>query len=648
MNKLINTIIFISFIYNVNLYSQNEIPDIENIIEDISKGTDDIIEFDDIDYYHENKIDLRKANAELISRLPGVPYSVAIRIVDLVQNNVLDDIWAISDSLKLSEEQVDVLEYCTIIYDQNIAEKGLLLWRLRSEHTFEDPRGFTENKFRGSHLEIYNRMIYSGQNFDAGLLTNKVSGEVDLLNFYSGYFSIKNENYSIIAGDFSIEAGLGNVIWKSFGMRKGSDVISPVLDLGRGTRPYRSTIEYDFFRGLNFNYSYKVTDTYQWKFNTWVSYSPRSANVNDDGYVTSLDMTGLQRTDTEIAKKGKLFEFSTGGMAEINISNLKSGIILYYLNYDKEIISVSKGVFHGKSGLISSVYSIYDLNNNHFGTEISRDALGNVGFKAGHQYFNSKFETALNLRYFNSNYRSPRGYNFGESQDPANETGIYGGILYKGIDFLRASIYADIYTSITRTYGNELPVKGIDIFSEFRIRISKSNNFILRIKTETKDDMLKIEGDPYFFKNTKSSVRCEFKHHLGSYSYLRFRTEAVNVSFQDYKKSEFGILLFFDNQFIVYDIFRFGSRITYFNTDSYSSAIWQFEYILNGKIATVPLYGKGIRFYAFAEWFISEIAKVRFRYSILKVYDRDNIGSSWDEIKGDTKSVLNMQLDIKI
>jgi hypothetical protein len=84
-----------------------------------------------------------------------------------------------------------------------------------------------------------------------------------------------------------------------------------------------------------------------------------------------------------------------------------------------------------------------------------------------------------------------------------------------------------------------------------------------------------------------------------------------------------------------------------FDTDSYNERIYSYENDVQYSYSIPTYYGKGIRFMGMLEWEAFSKVDISIRYSETWYYDRNIIGSGLDIIKGNTKSEVEMQLQLK-
>lgn len=622
----------------------------DNIFEALSKESNLSLDVESIEFYKQNPINLAYAVPKDILQLPSFTYHDALRICDFISAHTILSISMISDSLNLSTEQELILGACSYIHFEKTKEtqKANLFYRARNQMYLSEVYGIKENKFEGSSLNLYQRLIYENDGVSAGILADKDCGERSIIDYLSGYISYKQQNYSVIVGDYYLGLGLGNLFWRPMGSRKGADVISPALELGTGIKPYRSTIENNYFRGAAGEYKFKLNDRFGLKTSLWFSSINRSSNIDTaQKIVTSIYTAGYYRTETEIAKKYNLNEISYGADAQLVSNNLIIGFTAVNINYAYDIQSSSSSAFSGKYGTLLSAYALYNTANQTMAFELSKDAKDNVAFKSSLQGFSRNFDYAFHFRYFSEFYRSPYGTNFGEFSYPANETGIYSAFKWKISQTFIERLYIDLYKSNGPTYYVPDIVKGMDLFSESEIKVNSDNKLIFRLRAEAKTDAVRVpDSEDYIFYIGKDfSARVDWIKEVNSYLDIRFRLEGCNILYAGTKTDETGWGSFFEFSWIPTSFLKISPRIAYYSTDSYNSAVWFFEYALPGLMSTQALYGKGIRgllTFKITPW---NNLNINLRYSITYKPDEESLGSGYLKILDNKDQRLYMQLD---
>jgi hypothetical protein len=625
---------------------------LESILEIISIESGSSPEIEDIERFIENPIQIKDASINRILLIPGFTSLEAKKIHSIVSSDSIQSIEDLFNEIKLSPDQQYLLRVCTTFEkSDDKKDKNYVYYRARNKQYLNKIRGFEQGKFLGDKIDFYQRLIaYNNKyNISFGVLTDKDGGE-RIENINSSIYLIGEVNgFKYALGDYYIETGMGSILWKAFPFRKGSEVIYPAVVKGRGLMPYRSSIDNGFFRGCAGEYSFSLFGS-ELKTTLWYSNVKRSGTIDSSGnYVTSVYTSGYYRTENEIEKYKSFREIAFGSNIEWKYDLFTLGLNGLSLNNSKKIISESKGAFYGKNGTLYSLYSYLNLDFITVGTELGYDARGNPALRIGSQITLGDFEIANNLRSYTDGFRSPLGANFGEGSYPNNEYGFYTGIRYKGFDNFILSGYADIYASYGETYYVPEPIKGIDLFFQTEMNLGHKSNLYFRIKNESKTDAKRNAEDvkKVFMKNQIKS-RVELKHEISKNLNLRIRGELTYVDLKSVVPDESGYLAFAEMKWDATECLMSGIRLTYFNTDSYESAIWQFEWAMPGSMYTIPLYGNGMRFYAYTRFGISDFIDFWFRYMITWKKAAESLGSGYLEIYGDKDQRYILQLDLKL
>jgi hypothetical protein len=640
-------LILILFLFSYNpAYTQQE-ENIEKLFEHVAQESNSIPAYDDVEYYSKNKFNLLNVKPIDLSSLPGISLLNAYKIIEFYRKYPNSTTAELCDSLNLSSETELILDICT--FSRKIPFKSdAVTYRARNFNNLSPVRGFEENVYKGNTTDLYQRLLLNSKYADAGFLTNKDAGERELTDFYSGFAQIHFNNYKLIIGDFLPNYGMGSLLWQSFGSRKGSEVISPVLQIGSGIKPYKSSLDNQYFRGGAIQGDLFLTENTYINLSVFTSKTSRHATVDSStGEVISIYNPGYFRTDTEILKKNQVDEIAAGGNLEFVFTGFVIGSTLLYLDYSKNINSESNTSFLGKTGLLNSVYSYFKSRNFIGGGEFSMDANSNIAIKAGLQKDFKKLEFALYYRYFSSGFRSPYGYGFGEFSNPSNEEGIYTAINWKYSRKFNLSLYTDIYHSLTRTYQVPAQVKGIDIFVESNYKINTGNNLLIRVRSENRTDKitdLNIKGK--IIQKCRNSIRTDLSTNYSKQFQTRFRLEYCLIDYEDIISRESGIAAFSEFDYLPSVYLKIGARATLFQTDSYNSSVWQFEYAMPGFMTTTALYGAGSRFYIYGRILLLNEISLIARYSITSKNQSQTLSTGYNEIMDNSNSVISFQLDI--
>jgi hypothetical protein len=598
------------------------------------------------------------------------------------------------------------------------ARQSELRYRARTFTYLHLPRGLTNGAFQGDRWSVYQRLSYRYAPFEASFTTQKDVGERSLFDFMTGFAAItlplqtssnpvqeatntpRHLSYlKIIAGDFLVQSGMGSILWRAFGARKGADVVAPAAQYGNGIEPYRSVLEQQFFRGIAAEGLIALSATSSLKAFSWVSSSARSATIDTTANTaTSLDADGYFRTQSEIARRNTLLERSAGLGVELRwhlqrhtpevqttaqtntqtnearikpTSSLPSsrlqaeiepsfslGTTVFALDYDRPITSRAVSSFFGKSGVLSQLYGSISTGSSFLAGELNRDANGHWGGRLGLQTQVAGMDLAAAFRTFDAAFRSPFGYNFGENSRPVNERGLYFGVAIKPHTSLRIASYLDVYSTLEPTSTVPEPVRGIDLFSEARWEASRHSTLLLRASIEQKTDAVTLRdgrvSTRIAFARTRATLRTEWFFTPPSTAArwldgIRFRArlEGVRVDFSSVKPEEFGWLGFAELGWKPAQTLQILARCTAYSTASFDSALWQFEPHVAGVLANTAVFGSGLRYLAVCSWQPSDWLFVWLRGEATIRYGAQSMGSGQLEIPGNTDTRITAQVECR-
>ncbi|MFA6570494.1 MAG: hypothetical protein WCT77_04580 [Bacteroidota bacterium] len=630
-------IFFISFIIHPAINAKEpELSYLEKILERVSKESVIIPSYDKIEYLFYNPLYLLDADAEDLLVIPTISLPLAERIIEITRNNKKANLKNLIDSLKLNNDQIYFLRVLTTFK----TKENPLSVKLRSRfyEQFQEAKGYESDKFAGDPAHLYNRLNIKYSALDAGLLVDKDGGEKSYADFVSGYAKVNLFNTQLIIGDYSIMSGLGSILWETYGFGKGSAVVSPAYQFGSGIVPYRSSLESRFLRGFALQNNSDLGKGFSVLSSLWYSSVKRSGNIDSTGtIITSLYTSSYYHTETEINKRNAVTENIGGALLQFQNKNFVLGASGFQINYDKTIQTNSKAVFSGKEGLLGSVFAIANFNQFYFSSEISRDAKNNYAYKANTVFEGKLFESALCFRLFPTEYRSPFGYNFGESVSPANETGLYWSLFYKGFEKHKLSLFLDYFN---------LPANGFkdaeaEFFFEDEWKPDSVNLLNLRLSFKSFFNRSAKRNDDY-------NSRIEFRRQLSGNMQLWTRAEITYVFKRKFEPDEIGYAFFADFKYSTDNTLTLGCRASYFDTDSFDSAIWQFESTIPGYFNTISLYMKGLRAYVYTMYQPLEQLQIWLRYSITYKFNDSKLGSGYLEILTNTESRFYIQVDFKI
>jgi len=636
---------------------------LDNILDEQDEETDNEELFDVYEDLLRNPVELNTADVLELSQLPGIDAQTAQKIVDHrdkfgyffsasellsikdIDKKVIENIYPFV-KVSIPKDEVTNIEEPDFEYSQPILKKVKLNLRSRFTNDIQDRDGFTSNKFEGSKLKSYNRLLFKyDKNYQAGVLIEKDPGEKSLNDFTSFHLQIKDISYlkNFIAGDYVLEFGQGLALWSAFGVSKSSDAIFPVKKNIGGIRPYTSAAEFKFFRGAAT--TLRLDDFYLTAF-----YSNRNIDASVDtitNKITSIGQSGFHRFESEIKKKNSVNEKLFGGVLEYRFLGKNNfGIIYYNSTFDKPFQSSSIYDLSGsKFNYLSAFYDVNVAAINLFG-EASYNGTSVAVINGFQIAATNNLIFTSSIRSYPGNYNNLYGFGFSESSGKVkNELGFYSGLKWKTAIGV-FNIYYDIFKFPYSTSSNSLSTQGDEFLVDYQQTLFTKFDFRFRYKYENKDVTEEIDNNDLIVKRLRQSARSEFVYNLSKSIRLKTRLEYNSFLIKDNDIKENGILLFQDIRFAAAKYLTLSGRIIFFDTDSFNSAVYEFENDLLGVMPNLAMYGEGIRCYLVAKYKPLKYLSISAKYSETYKPDESTLSSGDSEIIGNLDNRFSLQIDL--
>jgi hypothetical protein len=535
--------------------------------------------------------------------------------------------------------------------------------RNRFTNDLQLSKGYIDTNYLGSKPKIYNRfrLQFKPGNYsiDAGFLSEKDAGEPKFFDYISGYIQFKSNTFleKAILGDYTLEFGEGISLWSSLAFSKGSDAVMSVKKSASEIDAYTSVNEVQYYRGASAKFKYS-TSYGSYSLFGFYSYNTFDATVDSSqNELSTYYVDGYHRTQSEINRKDASKEKLFGGRLLFENPWSKFGITYYKSNFDKSFKQDDVNDFSGdKSEALGFDYDIVIKNLNLFG-EWARSYNKAIGGVSGLKIllFSKSFVTdlAFLVRYYPADFMMIHSYGFGEKSDISkNEFGIYSGITIKVPGLVRLDAYYDQYKFPYKSYYVPVPAAGNDLLVYSEWKLSNTIKLFTKFKSENKEDVIDAL-DEYgkdikkIYTRSQKNYRFQFDYDVSKTFRIRSRVEYCFVDYMANRPSEKGLIIFSDFRIRPFKDISIDGRFIVFQTDSYDSRIYEYENELEGVVSNQGLYDKGYRWYFMIKYKPFNFVELSARYSETTYDGVKSIGSGNDEIMGDTKNRLSLQLEMK-
>lgn len=674
-------LLLISFLFaGLNSFAQ-EIPaaeqQIENLTEVDDAETEDDSYLQSLQHYRKNKLNLNNATE---TELKEFPFLSSLHIANFLNYRKLFgrliNLYELQAVPSWDEEAIQKLHPYIMIgsavtvqqdFKQRFSggEHSILL---RLTYVLEKAEGF-RRKNDTSATSFYpggrERMLFRYKYIYRNLLQYGITAEKDPgeqwfkgaqkygFDYYSAHLFIRNVGIikNLAIGDYTVNMGQGLMQWQSLAFRKSVEITN-IKRQASILRPFNSTSEYFFNRGAGI-----TLEKNHFQLTGFASFRKVSGNIfadtlNADDYFSSLITSGLHRTKNEQADKNAVQMNSFGGNFSYNNNNLHVGLnaVHFQFNppYKRDDQPYNNFAFRGKRLTNLSIDWSYTWRNLHWFGEAANHNSNYYAMMSGLlMVVDPKIDLSVVYRNIETGYQSIFGNAFTESTFPTNEKGLFAGTSIKPTSKWKLDAYMDLYRFPYLRFRVDAPSNGADYLVQLTHRPNKQIEIYTRYRQESKA----INFTAYGELNTalvspvsRKNWRTQLQYKVSPSITLRYRLDAMWYDLKGPLESR-GFLTFFD---IFYKPeqkpFAGNLRLQYFETDSYDSRIYAYENdVLYGF--SIPAFSdKGYKYYMNINYDVSKKLSFWLRWAQLLYADRSIVGSGLDEIAGNRRTELKMQM----
>lgn len=635
---------------------------LEQLIEEVSEESDNAELFDRFEYLINNPIDINIAGLTELLNLPLMDIHSANLIID--HRNKFGSFFSVQELFAIRDLPKDkienILPFITVIQKQlpvisepprdklpapNLSDIRINI-RSRTTNDLQQRRGFIEKRYAGSKIKNYNRiLVKQSNNYQMGILTDKDPGEKSYTDFVSYHLMIRDIGYikTAVLGDYLLEFGQGLALWSPYPISKSSDAIYPATKNSRGLRPYTSSTEVNFLRGgavaIQFDNLILTAFYSQNKFDATID--------STEGNITSRLLDGYHRTENEISRINSAEEKIFGGVIQYNpFTSSQVGILAYNVNLSHPIqSSAAFGLNSNEFNYISSFYNLILADLNFFG-EFAYDQTSVASINGLQFSVTRNFSLITAFRNYPGNYFNYKGSGFGERAGATNnEVGFYTGFRWRTpIGIL--NVYYDQFKFPYRTFTNVSPSDGDEILSELTSKPITNVETKIRFKYENKDVSQTINDQRQVTKRLRQSVRFEVSHIPAKYIRLRSRAEYNYFRINSSGIKEDGYLFFQDVRFTPINELVLYGRMIFYKTDSFNSAVYEYENDLTGVMTNLAMYGEGLRWYFVVRYKVMRFLTLSLKYSETYKPKEETLSSGNNLITDNLDNRISFQLDM--
>ena len=524
--------------------------------------------------------------------------------------------------------------------------------------------------YLGSPFRVYTRYRFRyRQNFSFGITAEKDEGEEFFkgsqtkgYDLYSAHLFIRNMGRlkALAIGDYSAQFGQGLTFWNGLAFSSKSSYSLNVKRNAVGLAPYTSVNENLFLRGAAATFAlakhWEITGFYSRKkidgntATASAAYDTLGTNIQEESF-TSFEQGGYHRTTAEVEDKNSVHEQIAGGHLRYVTRSFSIGATAARAEFDKTLARSTQPYnqfeFQGSENTTVGVdWNLLYRNFTWFG-EVARSANGGTAMNSGLLVaLDKRVSMSFMYRDYARNYHGLYSVAFAEGTNPWNERGVFTGIEIRPDRKWQINAYVDQFSFPWLRYLTNAPSSGFDWLAQVNWRPSKKVEIYVRARHQdkAKNTSADINGIDPLVRAEQTNYRVNVSAKVSNSISLRTRVETV-----DYQRGsaplQHGFLLYQD---IVHRPMKspveLTARFALFESSSYDARVYAYENDLIGVFSIPSYYGRGVRWYAMARITPLRRVDVWVRYGAWIYRDQTTISSGLQEIAGNVRSDLKLQV----
>lgn len=551
--------------------------------------------------------------------------------------------------LYAGENNVDKKSFPTL---KNIIKYGRHDVVLTGKIPFYERKGDI-NGYRGYQYRHSIRYNFGyGDRIKFGLIGAQDAGEPFFANkngagydFYSFYMMIKKlgKLKTLVIGKYRVGFGMGLVVNNDFSLGK----IASLTSLGRNSgyiRAHSSTQSGKYLQGT----AATLQLVRGLDVSAFVSYRAIDATMNNDTNTIATVLTsGYHRTQTELEKKNNARQTVAGGNVRYFSNGFHIGATAVYTSFDKALQPKKDAVYRQYYAEGNGFYNL-GLNYGYICSRLSVDgetATGDCGALATINRVSFRMTDGLDVmlmqRFYSKRYYALLARSFSEGGSVQDESGIYCGVTWRPSMRISVMAYTDYsyfawpkYQSSSASYAwdNLLSATYTDGSWSFLARY--------RYKMRERDK----KNSPGMAYRREHRARASASYSNGIWSN---RLQA-DVAFMHHEDNSFGWMLTDNVGFDSGKGLRFNGSIGYFHTKDYDSRVYSYERGMLYSFSFPSFYGEGIRCSLLARADISRRIVMSGKLAFTDYFDRDHIGSGYQQINHSSMTDFELQLRLRL
>lgn len=662
---------------------------IERLIETITEQSDaeiDYTEFvEDLNFFYDNPINLNNAKPEDLRKLLLLS---ELQIQNLATyRRLYGDLLSIYEVplIKGWDQEIlySIMPFLTVapvIQKQPLKFKNVLKYGkheligryydvLEPQQGYITQPGDSMPDYLGPSYQVFTRYRFKYKDrISIGFTAEKDRGEdwfggsqPQGFDFYSAHLMLKDFGplKTLVIGDFQTQFGQGLTLWNGIGFRKTAYAMN-IKRNAVGIRAYTATNQFTFNRGIaaTLNMGFIAKALKNLDASAFASHKPIDGNIGELDTLTgealevsSFLLSGMHRTVSELAKKNTIDETVLGGNLTFRGKTFKVGATAVHTQFSTPFSPSDQlyNKYRFAGDRLTNIGMDYDwlVRKLHLFGEFSMSDNGGLAMLHGMQIsLHSNLNFSALYRNFSKEYQNLKSNAVSDRFGTQNEEGLYVGFEASPFKKVKVQGYVDLFAYPWVRSNIAYPSKGYEYLVQASFIPNRNFEMYVRFRHQNRpENATGIETGPaeviHFQRN---NYRWNATVRVSKELQLRNRLEWVTVSRPD-KPFEMGFMVYQD---VIYKPLKlpldFSGRIGLFSTQGSEARVYAYENDVLYSFTVPGFSGTGMRTYLNIKWEVRSNLTLWLRWSQTYYSDRSAISSGAEEIDGDTRNDLRIQL----
>ena len=469
-------------------------------------------------------------------------------------------------------------------------------------------------------------------------------------DYYSPYIYLRNMGKlkALALGNYRLSYGYGLVMNTDFSMGKTA-TLSTLGSKSQGIKKHSSTDEYNYFQGI----AGSVRLTERLTADAFYSYRQMDGAV-DNLFITSIKEDGFHRIPRDYEKKNTFTNQLIGSNIHYNGKYFEAGLTAVYNVFNKELKNTERDYnkYYPQGRDFLNVGMNYKLFWKQFTLqgEIATDKHGKIATMNMLSYSpKESFRVLVMNRFYDVAYQSMYARSIGEGSSVQNESGFYIGLETNLLRYFKMMVYGDFFYFPYKRYQlSKNGTSGFDGVSQLSYSPSYQLDMFIRYRYKNKHkDFTPTDGEKQTLPYIQQKWRYQLNYSPADELMLKTNVDVVLNAHRNQQASQ-GILI---GQSAGYKFqklpLQLDASFAWFQTDDYASRISMYEKGLLYSFSIPSFYGKGERYTFHARYELNNYLIFQAKYALTHYRDREVISSGLEQIEGNIKSDLYLQVRLK-